>query len=341
MKKRMIAGVFTLVLGAIALTGCGGSKTQDNGTAVTGTETSGITADDTTAGDTVKEEKTGGSIKIGVSQKANTNPYNIEVAEAIQAAIKEGDSVILTDAQQNQAKQISDVEDLIQQGCDVILISPVDWKGTRGMLEACERAGVYGIVIDQNIPEEDAVYAASVVCSDNYKAGQYCAESMVKAIDGKGDIVIYESTISKAGVDRVAGFEDYIADYPEIKVVNRQDGIGQIEASLPVMENMLQSDPDIVGVFAFNDPAAIGCIAAVESANKIDKIVVYGVDGSEQGIDMIQNGKMAGTAAQFPALLGTTAIETAYKLMAGETVEKNIFIPVEFIDENNVSQFAN
>ncbi|MGI6005539.1 MAG: substrate-binding domain-containing protein [Christensenellales bacterium] len=276
---------------------------------------------------------------IGVSQKSNTNPYNIEVADAMRTVVREGDEIIFIDAQQNQSKQINDVEDMIHQGCDVILISPVDWQATRSMLESCQKAGVPAIMIDQNIPEADAQLATTVVCSDNYKAGQLCAESMVEILNGKGKIVIYESSISKAGVDRVAGFEDYIADYPEIVVVNRQDGIGQIDVALEVMENMLQADPDIAAVFAFNDPAAIGCIAAIESAGKINEIAVFGVDGSEQGKEMIRDGKMKASAVQFPAQLGITAIETAYTVLEGGTVDKLILIPVKLITLDNLSEY--
>ncbi len=327
-SKLVLAGMcMALVLGV--MTGCSDGEKKE--TVQTSAESAGGNAEGS-------KDASDKKIVIGVSQKANTNPYNLEVAASIESAVKEGDEVIFTDAQQNQAKQINDVEDLIQQGCNVILISPVDWQGTRGMLEACERAGVYAVVIDQNIPEADMEIASSVVCSDNYNAGKLSAEDMVKKLDGKGEIVIYESSISRAGVDRVAGFEDFISDYPDMKIVNRQDGLGQIEASLPVMENMLQANPDIKGVFAFNDPAAIGCIAAIESANKIGDVLVYGVDGSEQGKQMVIDKKMEGTAAQFPSEIGIQAVETAYKLMNGETVEKLILIPVELITSENVSK---
>ncbi|MFT4107577.1 MAG: sugar ABC transporter substrate-binding protein [Lacrimispora sp.] len=328
-KGKLVLAGMCMALALGMMTGC--SQAQKSESAQTSAEKAADGAGE-------NKDSSDGKVVIGVSTKTNTNPFNIEVADAISKAVKEGDEVIFTDAQQNQAKQINDVEDLIQQGCNVILIAPVDWQGTRGMLEACQRAGVHAIIIDQNIPEEDAKIASAVVCSDNYNAGKLCAEDLVKKLDGKGEIVIYESSISKAGLDRVSGFEDYIADYPEIKVVNRQDGLGQIEASLPVMENMLQANPDIAGVFAFNDPAAIGCIAAIESANKIGDILVYGVDGSEQGRKMVVDKKLEGTAAQFPSEIGKQAVETAYKLMNGEIVEKLNLIPVKFINIENVNQ---
>lgn len=331
--KRLVVTLAGVVLGVSMLAGCSSNSPTKVSTEAVVTEAKQESK--------TEESAAAKSITIGVSQKTNTNPYNIQVADAIKAAVRDGDEVIFTDAQQNQGKQINDVDDLIQQGCDVILISPVDWQGTRGMLEACERAGVYAIVIDQNIPEDDAALAASVVCSDNYEAGRLCAEDMVKKLAGKGEVVIYESSVSRAGVDRVAGFEEYLKDYPDMKIVNRQDGFGQIEVALPVMENMLQADPNINGVFGFNDPAAIGCIAAIESANKLDAILVYGVDGSEQGAEMVTDGKMAGTAAQYPAEIGTKSIEAAYKVCAGETVEPKILIPVKLITAENIEEYSN
>lgn len=331
--KRLVVTLAGVALGVSMLAGCSSNSATKVSTEAVVTEAKQESK--------TEESVAAKSITIGVSQKTNTNPYNIQVADAIKAAVRDGDEVIFTDAQQNQGKQINDVDDLIQQGCDVILISPVDWQGTRGMLEACERAGVYAIVIDQNIPEDDAALAVSVVCSDNYEAGRLCAEDMVKRLAGTGEVVIYESSVSRAGVDRVAGFEEYLKDYPDMKIVNRQDGFGQIEVALPVMENMLQADPNIKGVFGFNDPAAIGCIAAIESANKLDAILVYGVDGSEQGAEMVQDGKMAGTAAQYPAEIGTKAIEAAYQVCAGETVEPKVLIPVKLITAENIEEYSN
>lgn len=329
MKKRLLALTLATTLVFGVLSGCTKPAAPSTTPGANTPSPSASTAPSETAG----------ALKFGVTMKTLTNPYYLELADAMKGALKDGDELIVTDAQQNQAKQISDVEDLIQQGCKVIFINPVDWKGTRSMLEACKKAGVYSVIIDQNVPDEDAELATLIMHSDNYEAGRLCAESLVKAIDGKGEVVIYESSISRGGIDRVLGFEDYLKDYPEVEIVNRQDGVGQIEAALPVMENMLQANPDIVGVFAFNDPSAIGCLAAIESANKLDKIKVYGVDGSQQGKEMIANGKMAGSAAQFPSIQGKTATESAYKLIANESLEKEIVIPVEFIDAANVDQY--
>lgn len=281
------------------------------------------------------------SYKICANLKSTSNPYYLEVMDGLKAEIKEGDEFILTDSQEDQAKQINDVEDFIQQGCDIIYISPVDWQGTRSMLEAAKAANIPTVILDQNIPEADQEIASAIVISDNYGAGKLIGESMAKALDGKGSIVIYENTLSNAGVQRIAGFEDFMKDYPEIKVVNRQDGIGQIEASLPVMENMLQANPEITAVFAFNDPSAIGCISAIDSAGLIENIKVFGVDGSKAGVEMIEEGKMFASAVQFPAKQGSTAIQIGYKLLAGETVDKVNFIPVELVDSTNIEKYKN
>ena len=113
-----------------------------------------------------------------------------------------------------------------------------------------------------------------------------------------------------------------------------------VDTAMPVMENWLQSFPNLSGVFALNDPSAIGCIAAIESAGKLDQIFVVGVDGSSDGIKSIAEGKLGASAAQDPVKIGSVSVEQCYRVLAGEEVEPDIKIPSFLIDQSNVAQFA-
>ena len=132
-------------------------------------------------------------------------------------------------------------------------------------------------------------------------------------------------TGASATNDRGAGFHN-IAD-AKLNVVAKQTANFDRAEGMTVMENMLQAQPGIKGVFAHNDEMALG---AVEAAAGKD-IVIIGFDATDDALAAVEAGTMAATIAQKPDLMGATAVETATKLIAGETVEKNLPVEVALI----------
>lgn len=277
--------------------------------------------------------------KFGFTVQTLDNPYFIVLRDALKASLKPGDQLIVDDCQTNEAKQINDIDDLIQQKCDVIFLNCVDSKGVKPALEACQKAKIPVVVVDTPVQDTDLV--ATVVASDNYKAGQLCGDALAKKIGEKGKVAMYQYTLNEVAKLRGDGFADAISKYPDIKIVNRQEGLGTIDAALPIMENILQSNPDINGMFALNDPSGIGCESAIKSAGKINQISIVSVDGSENVKKLIKSGQYLGTAAQFPAKIGQMGVDAAYKILAGQTVDKDIKVPVEFVDSSNVDTIKN
>ena len=145
--------------------------------------------------------------------------------------------------------------------------------------------------------------------------------------------------MNKACIDRVAGFKDEAAKHPELRILDTQDVKGTIEAARPVMRDMLGRFPELDAVFPINDPGALGCISAIESAGKLGQVTVVTVDGSREGAAAIRAGKLHSTSAQFPKEIGRVAAEKAYEHLAGKTVEKEIKIPVKLITKENVDEF--
>ncbi|MHC1771944.1 MAG: sugar ABC transporter substrate-binding protein [Flexilinea sp.] len=272
-------------------------------------------------------------VKIGVSVADQSNVFYIDILDGMKSALKDGDELVVMDAAFDPAKQISDIEDMIQQEVDVMLIDPVDSKGIQASLEACKEAGIP--IITYNSPVDDKESVVSNVASDNFMAGQLIGEALAKALDGKGDVVMLTYNVAMVCLDRANGFIDAISKYPDIKIVESQEIQPGVDTALPVMENMLQAFPELDGVFALNDPSAIGCAAAVESAGLLDKIKIVGVDGSDEGKVAISEGKMLASAAQHPVEIGSLSIETAYKVIAGEEVEADVKVPVELVNIDN------
>lgn len=278
--------------------------------------------------------ETAAGIKIGVSIADQSNPFYIEILDGMKTAMKPEDQLIVMDAGFDPAKQITDIEDMIQQGVKVMLIDPVDSKGIQASLLACKAASIP--VVAYNSPVEDATAVASTVASDNFMAGQLIGEELAKALGGKGEVVMLTYNVAQVCLDRANGFKDSIAKYPDIKIDAEQEIQPGVDTALPVMENMLQSFPNLTGVFALNDPSAIGCAAAVESANLLDKIKIVGVDGSADGNKAISEGKMLASAAQYPVDIGKISIETAYQILNGESVEANIKVPVALVTKDTL-----
>ncbi|MBR1419298.1 MAG: substrate-binding domain-containing protein, partial [Synergistaceae bacterium] len=185
--------------------------------------------------------------------------------------------------------------------------------------------------------EEDLV--ACIVASDNLAAGQICGEDMLKRIKG-GKVVILGHPTTKTGIDRIAKFKEIIEANPTFSIAADQSSEGQLEIAMPVMENIIQGNPDIAAVMCVNDPTALGAIAALRAANAMEGVLIYGVDGAPDAKKTIKNGEMTGTAAQSPKNIGIIGVDMAYKILNGEKVEKHIPVPVQLITAENVDEFG-
>ncbi|MBQ6928943.1 MAG: substrate-binding domain-containing protein, partial [Oscillospiraceae bacterium] len=136
---------------------------------------------------------------------------------------------------------------------------------------------------------------------------------------------------ASAAIDRSAGFHN-IAD-TKLDVVAKQTANFDRTQGMSVMENILQANGDIQAVFAANDEMALGAVEAISGAGK--KVMVMGFDATDDAIEAIKAGRMAGTIAQQPALIGSTAVENAVKLIGGESIAKIIPVEVTLITAEN------
>jgi len=255
--------------------------------------------------------------------------------EGFLAGAKDGDEVVFVDAGLDHAKQLADIEDMVNNGCDIICIDASDPKGIKAAMDFCISKGIPVIIYDNTV--ENPELAETTIVSDNSQAGYLGGKIMAETIK-EGNVAMYNFSISAVCVERADGFKAAIEEFGDGKIfiVNEQEGDPTVDAAMPIMEAVLQSNPDIVGVWALNDPSAIGCIAAIESAGKLSQISVVAVDGNEEAKQAIRDGKMLATVAQDGVLIGKTTTETCYKVLAGQKVEPLIYIPVTLITIENV-----
>ena len=283
-------------------------------------------------------EKSG--LVFGATYMTMNNPFFIALNDGIKEIVEaKGDKVIALDPSLDQTKQIAQIEDLIAQDVAAIFLNPVDWKGVRPALEMAEKAGIP--IINVDAPVFDLELVDAVVASNNYNAGVLVAEDVLKRLAGDtAKVVLLEHPTAKSSIDRTQSFVDTTEDMPDIEIVARQSSDGQLEIAMPVMENIIQAQPQIDVVMGVNDPTAMGALAALQAAGRADDVLIYGVDGAPDAKKMIKEGKITATAAQSPMGIGRTAAEIAYEILAGNTVQKETLVPVTLIDASNVDSFG-
>ena len=272
---------------------------------------------------------------IGLSVSTQNNPFFVSLVEgAEKQASALGVKITVADAGDDAAKQTSDIEDLVASGISVLIVNPVDSDAVTGAVEFAKSKGVKVISVDR------AVNGTEIDCqiaSDNVLGAELATQFIVDTL-GEGAVVaeLEGVTGASAAIDRSQGFHN-IAD-TKLQVVARQTANFARAEGMSVMENMLQANPDIQAVFAANDEMALGAMEAISGAGK--DIMVVGFDATDDAIASIKAGQMAGTIAQQPALIGSTAVTNALKLINGETIEKSIPVEVTLVTIDNVETFA-
>ena len=205
------------------------------------------------------------------------------------------------------------------------------------VLRKAKKQGVYIVVLDTGV--SDQTVADCTITSDNYGAGVAVGEYFLSKKQ-QARVVVMTHQAAQSGRNRVQGFLDTVAGSEDIKIVKSIECEGQTEIAMPGMRSVIETGTDFDTVFCLNDLATVGVIAALEEKGMLDKVGVYGVDGSPDAKALIHEGMMQATAAQFPSEIGKTAAENIYRLLEGEPVEKMTRIPVRLVDKENVDSFG-
>lgn len=282
-------------------------------------------------------------IKVGLALMTTNNPFFVSMIDAVKEEV-EGNyngEVLVSDGQHDISKQISDVEDMIVQGIDMLLLNPVDADAADSAVNAAKEAGIPVICVDGDTGGDRDLFIAS----NNYKAGVIDAEYIIERLGGKGKVVVLNGNPVTAVRQRYSGFMDTVKNSPGIEIVAEQNGDGAMTQSMQVMENILQSCPEIDAVFAINDPSGLGALAAIQSAGREDEMFVVGVDGSPDGIKGIKNedNAYAATAAQEPAKIVKMGFKYGLQIIDGTAVipeNKTIRVPVKLITTENAEGFS-
>ena len=275
-------------------------------------------------------------IKIGVSFQELSNPYFVVMKQAIdEAAATIGAEVIYADARHDVTKQLNDIEDLVQKKIDILLINPTDSVGVEAAVVDAKKANVVVVAVDAqaNGPID------SFVGSKNVDAGRLAGEYLGKALDGKGKVAILDGIPVVPILERVKGFKEAMSKFPEIKIVTIQNGKQERDVALSVTENIIQSTPDLAGIFSVNDGGSMGALSAIESSGK--NIALVSVDGLGEAVDaIVKGGPFKATSAQYPRDQVRIALGIALAKYWGANVPAVVPVDVKLLDKDNAKGFA-
>jgi ribose transport system substrate-binding protein len=275
----------------------------------------------------------GGQLTIGLAVSTQNNPFFVTLRQAAEAEAKaRGIKLITVDAQDDAARQIASVEDLIQKKVSVILINPTDSDALVNAVREATQANIPVISIDRAVSGAEVV---AHIASDNVEGGRMAARFLLERINHQGKVIELEGIPgSSAARERGQGFEEALKDAKAVQVVAKQPADFDRAKGLTVTENILQANKDVKGLFAQNDEMALGALRAIQAAGLKD-VVVVGFDATSDAIAAVKAGTLAATVQQKPDLMGKMAVGTAKQLIGGKQVPKSIPVPLNLVTRDN------
>ncbi|WP_109427733.1 ribose ABC transporter substrate-binding protein RbsB [Aggregatibacter kilianii] len=257
------------------------------------------------------------------------NPFFVSLKDGAQKKADElGYKLVVLDSQNDPAKELANVEDLIVRGAKVLLINPTDSETVSNAVAIANRNKIPVITLDRGALKGDVV---SHIASDNVAGGKMAGDFIAQKLGGNAKVIQLEGLAgTSAARERGEGFKQAVAEH-KFDILASQPADFDRTKGLNVMENLLASKGAVQAVFAQNDEMALGALRALSAANK--KVLVVGFDGTDDGIKAVKSGKMAATIAQQPALIGELGVVTADKLVKGEKVEAKIPVDLKVISE--------
>ena len=294
---------------------------------------------------------------VGFAQTGSSNPWRLAETASMKKQFEEelGWTLIATDANEDTAKQLADLDSIIAQLPDIIIFPPRESQALAPKVLEIKEAGIPVILIDRDVDHSIAVPGDDYITfigSDFVDQGRRAAEWLVEATGGTAKIIELEGTTgADPAIDRKKGFDDYLAGtfkgtptaegaFPGMEIIASQSGNFTRDEGRQLMETLLQSHPDVTAVYAHNDEMAIGAIAALEAAGRTpgEDVILVSIDGQNNALDAIVEGKLGASVESSP-FFGPIAYETMMKFVNGEEIPEWVKVEDRFFDINNAAEF--
>jgi ribose transport system substrate-binding protein len=273
---------------------------------------------------------------IGVSLLTRGHIFYRDLEEGLKLeAQKNNYELIITSADWDLGKQISQIEDFISRKVDAIIVSPVDSRGIGSGIDAANRNEIPVFTADIAAEQGNVI---SHIASDNKQGGKLAGEFLARFLKGEGEIAIINQPAITSVLDRVQGFKEAISSFPEIKIVADVNGLGVRDRSLEAATDILQAHPGLKGIFGINDDSALGALDAVQQYKK-SSIVIIGYDATPPAIDAIlKDTPLKADVVQYPKLIGETTIIQIKNYFDGKHVPKVVPVQVGIVDRESLEK---
>jgi ABC-type sugar transport system substrate-binding protein len=347
MKKigwLLLAGVMLIAMFA----GCSKETTQTSQEA-----SAPVTVSESTAPQTSEAAQTSESTypypgavgkKATMILKDLTNPVWIQAKEGALAAAADFGmemEVLAPQVSNNNDEQIALVQQVIATQRDILIMVPADSTGIVPAIEEINEAGIPVINLNTKINNSSGTAnSETFVVADNTVCGTLCAEELVKLAGEEGEAIILEGPSGgQVTIDLSNAAQTVFAKYPNIKLVDIQCAEFDRSTGFTVTQNMLQAHPNLKIIFSCNDEMALGAVEALDEAGKLDSVFVGGIDGNQDALKAIRDGRMEVTVFKNFWLQAYTATEAAAKFLDGQKLEDLILVDLAAITKDNVEEY--
>jgi ribose transport system substrate-binding protein len=275
---------------------------------------------------------------IGVALASDTNPFYIAMLKGMrEKAAQLGYQISAVSAEEDIAKQLDGLNDLIAKKVDGILVSPIDAKALCSAYDKAKAAKIPMMSIARGSACESQLLHVSV---NEIKIGGEIAEWTAKRIGGKGKVAMLAGPAgAQAFMNFSKGFEDAIAKHPDIKIAFKHQMLLTRENGLKYAEDALVAHPDLKAIYGANDELGMGAAQAVAAAGKKAGVIVTGMNGIPPALRAVKTGAMDLTVFLNPVAFGQAGVTTMDAHLSGKKFDKTVFIDHVLVDKANVDTF--
>ncbi|CAH0307328.1 inositol transport system substrate-binding protein [Pseudomonas frederiksbergensis] len=282
------------------------------------------------------------SYRIGVSIARVDDNFMTYVRSGLEnAARKENVQIQFEDAQGDVVRQLNQIQGFLGQKVDAVIVLPVDTAATANMTRAAVEAKIPLVYVNRHPDERVLPKGVVTVASNDIEAGQLQMRYLADKLGGKGNIAIIMGDLAQNSThDRTEGVKQVLKDYPGIKIIEQQSAEWQRNKGMDLTSNWLLAGTGFDAIVANNDEMAIGAAMALQQAGKAKgEIAIVGIDGLPDGLAAIKRGMLVASVFQDPKAQAISAVQAAIKMIKGEPVEADVWVPFQLITPDQVAMF--
>lgn len=278
---------------------------------------------------------------IGISLGSMGNPFFVALAKGAEFEAKKiNPNVKITTVgyDYDLGKQNTQIDNFIAAGVDLILLNPGDPNAIEPAIKRAQKAGIIVVSVDTHAKGSNAT-----VETNNIQAGTIACQYLIDKMGGKGNMIIVNGPQVSSVIDRVKGCKALIAKHPKIKLLSSdQDAKGSRDGGLAVMQSLLTRFQKVDGVFAINDPTAIGSELAAKQLHRTN-FPITSVDGApdiEQALKDPNSKQIVASASQDPFLMARLAVQQGEKLLQGKKLKQDVMLMnSKLVTRDNVNDY--